>query len=296
MAPPRLWVPDRKVSPPAWTSKGASPEGVDDFCLFLDDGLYVFNWGDTHAARCRTSVQPSADACERTRSVRLRIPRILNSQLGCLISTDTPQPTQQQTNKQRGLGRKTEIRRQKSERAGDHNGRRPSHQCRQSCHLFDRPPFADLRARQIQVTVEVPAPEDKQWRGCIGWLLRRLGDAPDQTIIEAWPKKACTCHTASLSAVWDDRDLLAPDGKEPYKFRVALRAELALNRTNGGKRPRFVESVLGLVDTFYEQIVQNITPWQPPAPQAKKAIVAERDDEAGEAIRQPPPPVLVDGE
>lgn len=156
--------------------------------------------------------------------------------------------------------------------------------------------LADLRARQLQATVEVPAPQDKQRRGRIGWLIRQLGDAPGQTIIEAWPKNARTCHTASLAAAREDRDLLAPDGKEPYKFRVALRAEMGLNRSDGGKRAGFVESVLGLIDTFYEQIVQSITPWQPPAPKAKKPTPTEPDEEAGEAIRQAPPPVLVDGE
>lgn len=156
--------------------------------------------------------------------------------------------------------------------------------------------LADLRARQLQVTVEVPAPQDKQWRGRVGWLLRQLDDAPDQTIVEAWPKNARSCHSASLAATQEDRDLLAPDGKEPFKFRVALRAEMGLNRTNGGKRAGFVESVLGLVDTFYEQIVQGITPWQPSAPKTKKTVTAEPDDEAGEAMRKAPEPVLVDGE
>lgn len=156
--------------------------------------------------------------------------------------------------------------------------------------------LADLRARQLQVTVEVPAPADKQWRGRIGWLLRQLQEAPDQTIVEAWPKNARTGHTASLAAAREDRDLLGPDGKEAHKFRVALRAEMGLNRTNGGKRPGFVESVLGLIDAFYEQVVQKIQPWQPPAPKAKKTVSADPDEEAGEAIRQAPAPVLVDGE
>ena len=155
--------------------------------------------------------------------------------------------------------------------------------------------LADLRARQLQVTVEVGAPQDKQHRGRIGWLLRQLDGAPDQTIIEAWPKNARSPHTASLAAVGENRDLLAPDGKDPHKFRVSLRAEMGLNRANGGKRAGFVESVLGLVDTFYEQVVQSITPWTPSAPKATRKVEAQPDDEAGEAMRQAPEPVFVDG-
>lgn len=151
---------------------------------------------------------------------------------------------------------------------------------------------ADLRARQVQVIVEVAAPTDKGHRGRIGWLLRQLGDAPDQTVIEAWPRNARACHSATIADVRDNRDLLCPDGKEASKFRVSLRAEMGLNRANGGKRPGFVESVLGLINTFYEQVVQHITPWQPTAPKAK-TVEAQRDEEAGDAIRDTPAPVLV---
>lgn len=154
----------------------------------------------------------------------------------------------------------------------------------------------DMRARQLIVTAEIGAPQDKGHRGRVGWLLRQLSDAPGQAIIEAYPKNARTAHTASLEAAREDRDLLCPGGAEPHKFRVSLRAEMGLNRTGGGKRAGFVESVLGLVNTFYEQVLQGITAWQPSAPKANKvAIEVEPDDEAGEAMRQAPPPVLLDG-
>lgn len=147
---------------------------------------------------------------------------------------------------------------------------------------------ADLRARQVQVVVEVAAPKDKGHRGRIGWLVRQLGDAPEQTVIEAWPKNARACHSATIAEVRDNRDLLCPDGKEASKFRVSLLAEMGLNRSNGGMRPGFVESVLGLINTFYEQVVQHMTPWQPTAPKAT-TVEAQPDD----AMRNAPAPVLV---
>lgn len=157
--------------------------------------------------------------------------------------------------------------------------------------------LADLRARQLVVSMEIGAPQDKGHRGRSGWLLRQLADAPDQTVLEAYPKNARTPHTAPLEAVREDRDRLAPDDKPPHKFRVSLRAEMGLNRRDGGKGAGFVESVLGLIKTFYEQIVQNIAPWQPPAPKAKKsATPLPPDPDAGEAIQQAPSPVLLDGE
>lgn len=153
----------------------------------------------------------------------------------------------------------------------------------------------DLRARQLVVTAEIAAPQDKGHRGRVGWLLRQLTEAPTQTIIEAFPQYARSPHTASLESAREDRDLLCPDGKEPHKFRVSMRAEMGMNKTGGGKRAGFVESVLGLVNTYDEQVLQQITPWQPSAPKTKKVVVeVEPDDGAGEAIRQAPAPVLID--
>jgi len=155
--------------------------------------------------------------------------------------------------------------------------------------------FADLRARQLVAAVEIGAPQDKGHRGRVGWLLRQLSDAPGQAIIESYPKNARNPTTASLAAIREDRDVLVPDGKDPHKFRVVVRAEMGLNRTGGGKRAGFVGSVLGLVNTFYEQVVQDITPWQPSAPKATtRPNEPEADTDGGEAIRQAPAPVLID--
>lgn len=90
-------------------------------------------------------------------------------------------------------------------------------------------------------------------------------------MIEAWPKNARGCHSATIAEVRDNRDLLCPDGKEASRFRVSLLAEMGLNRSNGGMRPGFVESVLALINTFYEQVVQHMTPWQPTAPRPRRS-------------------------
>lgn len=154
--------------------------------------------------------------------------------------------------------------------------------------------LADLRARQLVVSAEIAAPQDKGHRGRVGWLVRQLQNAPEQTIVEAYPKNARTAHSATLGAVREDRDLLCPDGKDPHKFVVALRAEMGLNRTDGGKRAGFVESVLGLVNSFYEHVLQTVTPWQPSAPKTAKPVAEEvRPDETGEVLRQAPTPVYI---
>jgi hypothetical protein len=79
----------------------------------------------------QTRVQTSADACERTRSVRLIVPRIVSQELGCRFSTDTPNP-----------GVSAEI-----PRSSGRNSESPAHPCgalvcvgsQRSCHGHDRP-------------------------------------------------------------------------------------------------------------------------------------------------------------
>lgn len=43
-----------------------------------------------------------------------------------------------------------------------------------------------------------------------------------------------------------------------------LTREMGLNRRSGGKKTSFVESVQELVEAFYRDVVQGITPWTPP--------------------------------
>jgi hypothetical protein len=42
-------------------------------------------------------------------------------------------------------------------------------------------------------------------------------------------------------------------------------------RKSGGKRPGFIDSMLSLITSFYEGVVQDIDPWQPSAPKIKRS-------------------------
>jgi hypothetical protein len=61
--------------------------------------------------------------------------------------------------------------------------------------------------------------------------------------------------------------LLDDPKKELRSFTVRLSAVAGTKRGQG--RGSFVGSVLALVDSFYENIVQHIKPWTPPAPTVK---------------------------
>lgn len=50
-----------------------------------------------------------------------------------------------------------------------------------------------------------------------------------------------------------------------------MRAEVGMAREATTRSPGFIATVLELVENFYGSVVQQITPWQPPAPKLKQA-------------------------
>jgi hypothetical protein len=63
-------------------------------------------------------------------------------------------------------------------------------------------------------------------------------------------------------------------------------------RKAGGRSPGFIDTVLDLLTTFYETVVQPISPWQRKAPKLKREPALEVSVEATDAI---PPSPAVDG-
>ncbi|MEX2424026.1 MAG: hypothetical protein WD990_08615 [Acidimicrobiia bacterium] len=158
---------------------------------------------------------------------------------------------------------------------------------------------ADLRAQHLTAAVEVNAPQDKGAKGRISWLLGQLKDAPRNLVIEAYPKNARTPTSATLGDLNEDRSrLIGEDRKEAHKFRIVMHAEMGKGRKTGTKNTDFISSVLNLIDDFYGTVIQNITPWQAPAPKLKKPTQLttpaehEEDSEEGKPLiaQQPPPP------
>jgi hypothetical protein len=99
--------------------------------------------------------------------------------------------------------------------------------------------------------------------------------------VEAYPKNVRTPNTATLDAVREDRGaVLGEDGREPHKFRIVARGKMGTSRKSGRKTPGFIDSVLGLVDRFYADVVQEIEPWRPPAPRIKRPEPYPEETEA----------------
>jgi len=144
----------------------------------------------------------------------------------------------------------------------------------------------DLKARQAIVSATLDAPSDKGGRGRVGWLVRQLKTAPSNLVIESYPKNARSGIAAPLgAAIEDSAVLIGPDKKDPAKFTLVARSELGLNR-KAGRKPGFTQSVIAAIESFYGDVLQNLTVYQAAAPRLDR-----RPPVAPELEKQPLPSV-----
>ena len=137
---------------------------------------------------------------------------------------------------------------------------------------------ADLRSGLVTCSISLNAPNQGRNTTRINWLTRQLSKAPDALLIEAlaaWARTPGPCHP--IAAVRTSPEILLDDPKKEVKsFNVRLSATAGTKRGQG--RGTFVGSVLTLVDSFYEEVVQHIKPWTPPAPAVKSRKLADDAD------------------
>ena len=134
----------------------------------------------------------------------------------------------------------------------------------------------DLRSQQLTAGVDIKAPEDKGARGRVGWIASQLSDADPRVIVESYAKNARVPISASLSSVLDDRAILLSGDRAPAnRFVVKRRVPMPHGRKSTARKPGFVDGYMSLVSDFYEEVVQDLTAWQRPAPK-RKASAAEQ--------------------
>lgn len=122
----------------------------------------------------------------------------------------------------------------------------------------------DLRAAKLTASLRVDLPDDRGGKARGTWLRNQLSDGPDDLWIEAYEHNGRTPTSCSLGQLREDRDAIwAKERPEPARTIVTWGKDMGQNRRSGGKNPSFVESVISLVEDFYRDIVQTITPWQP---------------------------------
>lgn len=123
---------------------------------------------------------------------------------------------------------------------------------------------ADLRAERVSCSITVDAPREGRPTTRANWLLRQLHEARDGVRVEALLAGGAGRSTAQLlgSTSKGPRTLdglIPKDGREIRAFRVALDMPMGGKRATG--QGSLIGSVLDVVNSFYAEVVQNLTPW-----------------------------------
>lgn len=138
---------------------------------------------------------------------------------------------------------------------------------------------ADLRARRTLTSITIDAPREGRAKSRITWLLRQLGDAPDDLRIEAAFPNARTTTSEPLARVREEpeRLLYPPDPRrEPRSFVITLGRPIGQKR--GKAEGSFVRETRTQAFDFYRDLVQNLKPWQVRAPKLRQEPEAIDDD------------------
>ncbi|GBE26082.1 hypothetical protein BMS3Bbin02_02375 [bacterium BMS3Bbin02] len=97
-------------------------------------------------------------------------------------------------------------------------------------------------------------------------------------MVEAYAHNARVPVSALLSEVREDRNVLRPEDRSaPNRFVLSKRAPMPHGRKSSTRKAGFIDGYMTLVADFYEDVVQGIVPWHPPAPKRKQV---EPGDEA----------------
>ena len=134
----------------------------------------------------------------------------------------------------------------------------------------------DLKAQHMTASIEVMAPGNVKALGRINWILRQLGKAPDKAIVETYSKGARKPLSATLESVRADRSrkvLLGEKKSEAHRFVVRLQEKIQMGRKASRHHPGFIEGYMTLITKFYDEVIQDLTAWQPPAP--KRIVEAD---------------------
>lgn len=143
---------------------------------------------------------------------------------------------------------------------------------------------ADLRTGHVRTSIELDAPREGSAKRRIAWLLRQLGEAPDQLTVEVlFARREQTSCELLKDVRANDQTLLPDASAEVRAFRLTLSAPMGAKRN--GLSKAFIPSVHAAVDTFYATVVQSLRPWPAPAPKMPAAVAEEAAEVVEDLVR-----------
>ncbi len=138
----------------------------------------------------------------------------------------------------------------------------------------------DLHSMTATASIEIASPEDlKKPTARVNWLLRQLRDAPADLRVDVLFSRTKVTSSDLLASVRQDPRRVLPDNHRlPRAFVLALSASVGSKRKAG--KGGFITDVSHLLDRFYRDVVQQLKPWTPPAPQ----LALDETDDAEKTV------------
>ena len=131
---------------------------------------------------------------------------------------------------------------------------------------------ADLGSGWLHCTFSLPTPQEGRNKSRLNWLLRQLKNHPSGTLV-SWNYK----HARTPESPHKVEDLLdknyefeLDNSREIASVTVEVLAKMGTKRSAG--KGGFIDSVVGLFEVTYGELLQNIKPWQEPSPRLSETV------------------------
>ena len=131
---------------------------------------------------------------------------------------------------------------------------------------------ADLGSGWLHCTFSLPTPQEGRNKSRLNWLLRQLKNHPSGTLV-SWNYK----HARTAESPHKVEDLLdknyeyeLDNSREIASVTVEVLAKMGTKRAAG--KGGFIDSVVGLFEVTYGELLQNIKPWQEPSPKLSETV------------------------
>jgi hypothetical protein len=150
---------------------------------------------------------------------------------------------------------------------------------------------ADLRTREVTMSVVVDAPRQGRPLTRVNWMLRQLRHAPSDLRVEISFANVQETSAALLSEAHEHARVLlstADAKRQPRSFRLALARPMGTKRGKGERS--FVRDTRQQAIDFYRKLVQDLRAWQAPAPKLPEEPVE------GPVTPEPTPPPFSAGD
>jgi hypothetical protein len=131
---------------------------------------------------------------------------------------------------------------------------------------------ADLGSGWLHCTFSLPTPQEGRNKSRLNWLLRQLKNHPSGTLV-SWNYK----HARTAESPHKVEDLIdknyeyeLDNSREIASVTVEVLAKMGTKRSAG--KSGFIDSVVGLFEVTYGELLQNIKPWQEPSPKLSETV------------------------